>query len=680
MVIVRLVRNWKWPDLMQQTPGHTGKWGDIQFTEEPVEACDYLVILNNLEEDLESLPCPRENVWRIVQEPPTEIFKPWHVNPLYSTRTFTCDPGLSQPQYIRSHPMVPWHVNRDYEYLAAAPIPKKTKLLSWITSTKTFLGGHKRRMRFLEAISGKIAELDVLGTRVIHITKPEAKKKIADKQRELGFKFVEDKWAGLAPYTYSLAIENHSGPDYWTEKIADCFLTWTIPIYYGCTNLEDYFPPESFIRIDIENPEQALAEVKRIIKEDNPEARLPALEKARDLVLNTYQLFPYMAGYIRSLPRADAAVSPSPSRASVWQRGKKKPEISVVVCTYNRAQMLRHCLKSLADQRADKELYEVLVIDNNSKDNTQEVANEFVKKYSNFKLIFEQKQGLSHARNIGYKTAASEYIAYIDDDAQAPEEWIETAINIIDNYEPDIFGGPSLPPDITGLPTWFKANYRVIYNVKKKYGWINEGIIAGCNFFIKKSLLVEYGGFDPNLGMTSENIRFHEETVILFRAYKEKRKVYFHYDLGVNHAVQDYITNVAYFIFRKYQLAKEKYHLFNKTEFGYSDLYDLLNHMDAFFQDFENALRKRDKEKYPYPENYIIQHTLNYIPFIVDRLEYYKSKKKLHLIFSEEIKELNDLDFISEKIVDNKKVLALFFKILIKKIKLFFKKFKINLN
>ena len=53
-------------------------------------------------------------------------------------------------------------------------------------------------------------------------------------------------------------MENAVIPDYWTEKIADCFLAWTLPIYYGCPNLEDYFPEKSFIRIDIEKPEEAI--------------------------------------------------------------------------------------------------------------------------------------------------------------------------------------------------------------------------------------------------------------------------------------------------------------------------------------------------------------------------------------------------------------------------------------
>lgn len=301
--LVRIVKNWQWPDLIKQTPRQKGIWEHIRFTEEPVEECDYFIILNNLEAELE-LQCPPENVWRIVQEPPIEFFKEWHVNPSYSAKTFTCDPELSGPQYIRSHPLVPWHVNRDYDYLSTCYIPEKSKTLSWITSTRNLLPGHKKRMHFLDYIKKRLPELDLLGGNIRHIMNREAKEKIEKEQRELGFMEIEDKWQGLSPYKYSLAIESHIGPDYWTEKIADCFLTWTVPIYYGCTNLEDYFPQESFIRIDIEKSTEPVdVIIRRIIKEDNWQERLPALEKARNLVLNNYQLFPTLSLYIQSQPQ-----------------------------------------------------------------------------------------------------------------------------------------------------------------------------------------------------------------------------------------------------------------------------------------------------------------------------------------------------------------------------------------
>lgn len=285
---------------MGQTPLHRGVWGDFCFTEKAVSACDYVVVLNNLESELVT-KCPPENVWRVLQEPPVDFFKPWHLNPPYAFKSFTCDPDLSGPEYVRSQPMLPWHINRDYDFLKVATLPVKTKKLSWITSTKNKLEGHKKRMRFLHLVSKQIKSLDLLGGGVYHMANSENGTRNESAQKRLGFKSIEDKWAGLAPYKYSLAVENAVIPDYWSEKIADCFLAWTLPIYYGCLNLEDYFPNQSFIRIDIDSPKEAIDIIAKCMRDDPWEARLPAIIEARNLVLERYQLFPALVGHIAAL-------------------------------------------------------------------------------------------------------------------------------------------------------------------------------------------------------------------------------------------------------------------------------------------------------------------------------------------------------------------------------------------
>lgn len=297
-MLVRIFRNWNWPELLQQTPNQSGRWGDFTFTEEPLQEVDFCVVLNNIDENVK-LPCPPINVYRIIQEPPTDYFKQWHFTTPYAHKTFSCDDERAGVEYVTSHPMVPWHINRDYDFLMTAIVPDKISTLSCITSTKSFLTGHRKRMDFLGAIVKNIPELELIGTNIHHITDPEERKKNMEEQLRLGFKIVEDKWAGLAPYKYSIAIENYSTADYWTEKIADCFLAWTLPIYYGCKNLEEYFPPDSFVKIDIEDTEGSVATIKKLLQEDSWEKRLDAISVARELVLNKYQLFPYISEQIK---------------------------------------------------------------------------------------------------------------------------------------------------------------------------------------------------------------------------------------------------------------------------------------------------------------------------------------------------------------------------------------------
>jgi hypothetical protein len=282
MILVRIVKDWDWPDLMRQTPGQKGIWGNIQFTVQSVPECDYVIVLNNRMKRDTPVACPPEHIWAIMQEPYYKGFTDWMLEKHGSfAKVFTHHRAVyGDDRHIPSPPALPWHVNRTYDQLISATIPEKSRNLSWIVGDALDLPGHLRRRSFLEQIKKDPSlDLDLYG-KEIH--------------------FIADKWDGLAPYRYSLAVENTSGPDYWTEKIADCFLTGTVPLYYGCTNLEDYFPQGAFIRIDIGKPAESLAEIKRILTEDDWEHRIPALKEARELVLNRYQFFPYVSDLIHS--------------------------------------------------------------------------------------------------------------------------------------------------------------------------------------------------------------------------------------------------------------------------------------------------------------------------------------------------------------------------------------------
>ncbi len=282
MITVRIVKDWDWPDLMRQTPGGRGTWKGIQFTTGPVPECDLVIVLNNRMKAATAVTCPPGNIWAIMQEPYCRGFTDWMVEKHDRfSKVFTHHRhDYGDRKHLPSHPALPWHVDKTYDELTAAAVPEKTKPLSWIVGDAMDLPGHRRRWSFLQHVRGDSSlGLDLYGKKI---------------------NFIADKWNGLAPYRYSLAVENTSGPDYWTEKIADCFLAWTVPIYYGCTNLEEYFPPESFIRIDIERPEEGHAAIKKILQEDRWEDRIPALKKARELVLERYQLFPFLSGLIDS--------------------------------------------------------------------------------------------------------------------------------------------------------------------------------------------------------------------------------------------------------------------------------------------------------------------------------------------------------------------------------------------
>jgi hypothetical protein len=283
LTLVRIAKDWDWPDLLRQTPGHNGVWDGIRFTIEEVEECDFLVVLNNRMKNDVRARCPEGRVWALMQEPYAWGFTDWMVEGHEAfDRVYTNYAPVSGGKYRISQAFAAWHVMRSFDELVSCVVPVKEKPLSWIVGNCRDLPGHMRSFSFLRFLrSDGSLPIDLFGRAV----RP-----------------IEDKWDGLAPYRYSVAVENTIWPDYWPEKVADCFLAWTVPLYHGCPNLEKYFPADSFIRVDIDRPRDALAAIRRIIREDDWERRLPALEEARRRVLFDYQLFPHLAKLVQAEP------------------------------------------------------------------------------------------------------------------------------------------------------------------------------------------------------------------------------------------------------------------------------------------------------------------------------------------------------------------------------------------
>src|SRR5919109_2420377 len=104
--------------------------------------------------------------------------------------------------------------------------------------------------------------------------------------------------------------------------------------------------------------------------------------------------------------------------------------ISVIVCTHNRAHRLEQTLNSLQQMTVPVDLaWELIIVDNNSNDNTKEVIDSFINKSSlHVKYVIERHQGISHARNMGIREARGHIIAFTDDDCIVDRYWI-TAIS-----------------------------------------------------------------------------------------------------------------------------------------------------------------------------------------------------------------------------------------------------------
>ena len=231
------------------------------------------------------------------------------------------------------------------------------------------------------------------------------------------------------------------------------------------------------------------------------------------------------------------------------------PKISVVVCTYNRSDLLAGCLESLCNQNLDKACYEIIVVDNNSKDDTPQVVNSFLH-FDNIRYVLERKPGLSYARNRGTIEAVGEYVAFIDDDAKAAPNWLEVVYNLLCSITPklDCLGGPCHPFFLIQRPAWFKDQYEVRgFGISPRFLLFNE-FLSGSNMIWNKFSLMKIGMFDVNLGVIENQLRLGEETAAFMKlwALSTPPLLYYSPDLVVFHLVPEFKMSVSYRLKRKF--------------------------------------------------------------------------------------------------------------------------------
>ena len=289
MKTIRIVGKYFDEDFITRaTPKGSKSWGDYEFTTDSISKCDYCIFLNNNNTEEIKVVCPPGNIWMFVQEPYQKGLTDWVIERHnYFGKIFTHLPVDESTKYIRSQTCLPWHIGKTYDQLSKTDAsPKKDKLLSAIIGGSVFLPGHKLRQNFIKKVLDSDLPLELFGKNI----RP-----------------IEDKAQGLERYLFSFALENNSNPDMWTEKLVDCFLSWTMPVYYGCTNLTKYFPPESFIQIDINSPDAAIQELKTKLTQEFWESSLDSIREAREIVLRKYQLFPFLVEQFQKHPRNGTA-------------------------------------------------------------------------------------------------------------------------------------------------------------------------------------------------------------------------------------------------------------------------------------------------------------------------------------------------------------------------------------
>ena len=284
--------------LLRQTPGMKGVWGDCNFfINTQIEKCDWWFVLHGsgIVNNEDCITDPK-NIVYVSMEPNEKISKVSNKFLEQFSHLISCDRTINQQNVINMN----WHTwwvginvtkskfeyfskkhNFDYDdFVKMNPI-KKINKMSIIMSNKNISDGHQKRINFInQIINSPLSKfIDVYGD---------------------GYIAVPDKWNAIEKYKYHLVIENSVEKDYWSEKLADSFLGFSIPIYFGCPNISDYFSDDSMVLIDINDYDESFKLIASIFKNDLYNEKLQAIYQARSMVLNKYNIFNLMTQFASS--------------------------------------------------------------------------------------------------------------------------------------------------------------------------------------------------------------------------------------------------------------------------------------------------------------------------------------------------------------------------------------------
>lgn len=230
-------------------------------------------------------------------------------------------------------------------------------------------------------------------------------------------------------------------------------------------------------------------------------------------------------------------------------------QVTVVICTHNRARLLGGALKSVLRQSYPDELYEVVVVDNASTDNTADVVEEAMalSESTCIRLVHEPVPGIGNARNAGVLAARGKIVGFTDDDAIVDAHWVEQAVACFADDGGDVtaVGGQVIPKYEAEPPGWFPRDSEADYRGDHKRIMVAGEFPSGNNMFILKSAIVAAGGF-PKLGMTESAMGYGEETALFQRLWDLDQGVRFIYspEVIIEHLIPPYKMNASYVLKR----------------------------------------------------------------------------------------------------------------------------------
>ncbi|MBD2694633.1 glycosyltransferase family 10 domain-containing protein [Anabaena catenula] len=296
--------DWLW----QQTPHQFGVWANIQMqalSQKP----DFLLMyqfdfpkpsppLSLLERLRKKQQKPKlnihdllrgvskERIIYLLREPPLEEIV--EINQLnYQEAQNYCDYVSGPDDFAPTPDYMPaiWYHSNSFKDLNEMPCPQKVATCSWITSGINRTANHRQRLDFLQSLQSSGLQVDFYGRGLQKWVKTSG---------ELG-----NKWYGMSPYYYNLAIENYAHNDWYvSEKLWDSLLAWCLPIYYGGTAADKLLPPGSFLRLPSLD-EKGIAYIQEVTSTpDAWYAAKDAIAEARQIILHKLNLLNWLSNFV----------------------------------------------------------------------------------------------------------------------------------------------------------------------------------------------------------------------------------------------------------------------------------------------------------------------------------------------------------------------------------------------
>lgn len=237
---------------------------------------------------------------------------------------------------------------------------------------------------------------------------------------------------------------------------------------------------------------------------------------------------------------------------------------SIIIPTLNQSDKLQWCLSCLSKLSFNPDLFEVLVIDNGSTDDTKDISLSFDSKIKNLRYLFCESPGLMAARHMGCNMAKGEILCYLDDDSLVTEDWLKGISDSFADENVAMVGGPCIPEYEKEPPYWVEYFWDITEYGKTNtilslvdFGnqkiFITPNFVYGCNYSIRKKMFLQFGGTNPDY--------FHEkysqfqgdgETGLAAKINRSGYKAVYDPRVKIRHFIPQSRLTVEYFCWRRY--------------------------------------------------------------------------------------------------------------------------------